>query len=527
MSIFSSKKKNLHDYLYPLIIIVFSFFINWNYSKFGVFPVDTFLHYDSAYKILNGEYPVRDYWVVSGIFVDFLQAIFFKLLGVNWHAYIAHSSLLNLILSISTFYFLIKLKLKKRSAFFYAISFSILAYTISGTPFLDLHATFFSLIAFYLIILALENPEKKLNWFLIVLFFYISFLSKQVPASYLILINIIIIFPYLLNNKFYKSIIVVLFSIIFFFLLTLLIFKIINVDFNHFYIQYFDYPRSIGLERFNIFNISLEFMFNKFKFILIPIFILSLIKLKKLLAGKIKFYSLEFTIFLIFFFFCACLIFHQQLTKNQIYIYFLIPLTFAFLHIEIEKFKFELKPISIYLIILLVSITTIKYHLRFNETRKFHELEKTDISKYVDSRLLHKSLNGHFWVSPSYIGNPKDELKTLMKVRKKINQKKKNIMLVTHYLFLDSITNKKINAPSRSHTLEGDSIPIYKNKYFKFYKNYFKNKIIKEQIEEVYFIKMEENISTEIFTNLIKKKCYSKFEDDIFTFFTVEIKCLN
>ena len=126
MSTFSVNKKNLLDYLYPIVIIIFSFAINWNFSKFGVFPVDTFLHYDSAYKILNGEYPIRDYWVVSGIFVDFLQALFFKLFGVNWYAYVAHSSFFNMIISISTFYFLIKLKLREKSAFFYTISFVIL-----------------------------------------------------------------------------------------------------------------------------------------------------------------------------------------------------------------------------------------------------------------------------------------------------------------------------------------------------------------------------------------------------------------
>ena len=89
--------------------------------------MDTFLQYDSAYKILNGEYPIRDYWVVSGIFVDILQSIFFKIFGVNWYAYIAHSSLLNSIICILTFYILIEFELKKHAAFFYAISFGLLA----------------------------------------------------------------------------------------------------------------------------------------------------------------------------------------------------------------------------------------------------------------------------------------------------------------------------------------------------------------------------------------------------------------
>ena len=67
---------------YLIFIGFFSFFVNYYYSNFGVFPIDTFLHYDSAYKILNNNYPIRDYWIVSGLFVDFFQAFFFKIFGV-------------------------------------------------------------------------------------------------------------------------------------------------------------------------------------------------------------------------------------------------------------------------------------------------------------------------------------------------------------------------------------------------------------------------------------------------------------
>ena len=526
MSTFSLAKKNIIDYLYPIIIIIFSFLINWNYSKHGVFPMDTFLQYDSAYKILNGEYPIRDYWVVSGIFVDILQSIFFRIFGVNWHAYIAHSSLLNSIICILTFYILIEFELKKHVAFFYAISFALLAYTISGTPFLDLHATFFSLIAIYLTFSAIKNPEKKLSWFLIVLFYYISFLSKQVPAAYLVIINILIILPYLLINKYFKSIAIIVFTTIFFVFLTLLILKITNTNYSLFSIQYLEYPRSIGSERYNNFNISIETTFNNYKFILAPLLILSYIKIKKIFNKKIIFYSIEFTIFLILLSFSLCLIFHQLLTKNQIYIYFLIPLNLAFLQIEFKKFNIKLKFFFTCLTMFLLFFSSAKYHVRFNETRKFHELENTDLSRYVDASTLDKSLKGNLWISSHYKGNPKNEIAMLKKIKKEIDKKPNEIMLITHYLFLDSMTAKKLNSPSRTHTLDGASIPTINNKYFDYYKNYFKSKIIKQNIEEVYFIK-DEKISTKVFTNIFSKNCYTRYEDDLFIFFLIDRKCLN
>jgi len=178
------------------------------------------------------------------------------------------------------------------------------------------------------------------------------------------------------------------------------------------------------------------------------------------------------------------------------------------------------------LIILLVLISTIKYHFRFNETRKFHELENTDISKHADPSLLHKSLKGNLWISHLHKGSPKIELDILGKIRAEINKKENKIMLITHYLFLDSIIKKKTNSPSRTYTFDGASVPMKKNKYFDYYKNFFRNKLLKEQINQVYFIKIE-NISTKMFTNYIEKKCYTESEDSIFVFFTIDIKCLD
>ena len=524
MSISSLNTKKYLNYLYPFIVVIFSFSINWNYAKFGVFPMDTFLHYDSSYRVLNGEIPIRDYWIVSGLFVDFLQAFFFQIFGINWYAYILHSSLLNLIISVLTFQILIKLKLENIFAFFYTISFSLLAYPISGTPFLDLHATFFSVIAFYLLILAFENPEKKIIWFLIVFFYYISFLSKQVPAAYLIIINSLIVVPYLLLNKLYKPIYILFFSIIFFLLFTLFFLNLLNINFNLFYTQYLDYPRNIGSGRIDAWSITMNSFFNKYKFILIPIMILFVIKLKNLFTGKLKFFSAEFIIFLIFFSLVSTLIFHQLLTKNQIYIYFLIPLSFALLHIEVKMLDIKKKSIFIYILLVLIFISTVKYHYRFNETRKFHELENVDISKYADAGTLHKSLKGNLWITPFYQGNAKDELIMLKKIKEKLNKTENNIMLITNYLFLDSIVKIKLNSPSRTHTLDGASIPIINDKHFEYYKFFFKDKIVKKKIDKIYFIK-EEKISTQIFTNLMDINCYSKFKDEEFIIFSINKEC--
>ena len=61
-----------NDKFLLFIIFLVSFLINKYYANLGAFPIDTFLHFDSGFRILNGEYPIKDFWIVSGIFVDYL-----------------------------------------------------------------------------------------------------------------------------------------------------------------------------------------------------------------------------------------------------------------------------------------------------------------------------------------------------------------------------------------------------------------------------------------------------------------------
>ena len=86
----SRKNKIILNYILVLILVFFSFAVNWNYAKYGIFPIDTFLHYDSGYRILKNEIPIRDFWIVSGFMVDFIQALFFKL----FHDFLPHRPLI-------------------------------------------------------------------------------------------------------------------------------------------------------------------------------------------------------------------------------------------------------------------------------------------------------------------------------------------------------------------------------------------------------------------------------------------------
>ena len=97
---------NINEKILIFFLILFSLLINQYYGNRGVFPVDSFAHFDSGFRVLLGEHPFKDYWVVSGPLLDYIQAIFFYFFGVNWQSYILHASFFNAILTLSTFFVL-------------------------------------------------------------------------------------------------------------------------------------------------------------------------------------------------------------------------------------------------------------------------------------------------------------------------------------------------------------------------------------------------------------------------------------
>ena len=78
MKHFSSKM----NYIAYAILAVFAFFINYFFSNIGVYPIDTFSFFDSGYLITKGYHPIKDFWVISGILVDYIQALFFLILEI-------------------------------------------------------------------------------------------------------------------------------------------------------------------------------------------------------------------------------------------------------------------------------------------------------------------------------------------------------------------------------------------------------------------------------------------------------------
>ncbi len=484
-----------------IFLSIFSFSITFYYGYLGILPIDSFLIYDAGYKLINGFHPFKDYWSITGPALDYIQFFFFKILGVNWFSYVMHSASINLLLTIIFFNFLLLLGLPKGNSFIYSLSISILAYPSVGTPFMDHHAVIFSLISVLFTILAFKT-DKSVYWFLIPIFVFISFLSKQIPSAYLsiILIIFIIIYKFILKPNSYKFLTNLIFGSLFSIFLFFLFFSINDISLSNFLTQYLFYPLDIGDNRASNVSLDLNTVFFEFKFIyfsLIPLILVSfhLIKNIKKFENKKDLMIITFVISSVLIF-----IYSQIMTKNQILIFFLIPFCLGISDYYLKKY-FDNKFLFWFVIFILI-FSTLKFHIRFNENKKFMELNGVDLNLAVDAKKINESFKGLKWISSEYPKKPMEEIKLINYAKEVILLDNTNKIIISDYQILPSMTGLETAAPNKWFDVL--SVPALDNKFFTSYKNFFLKNIIKQKIETIYLIG-----DKEIFLkNIFKKGCF-------------------
>ena len=487
-------------------LAIISCLLNFYVGSRGVFPIDTFIHFDQGFRILNGEHPVKDYWIVHGFLIDYLQAIFFWTFGIEWSSYLLHASIFNSIICVSFFVLLNRyLGLTIIESLCFSILIACLSYPISGTPFLDLHSSFFSMLGIFSIILAIIK-KKNFYYFVTSILFTAAFFSKQVPAFYIILTSSIFLFYYATTTKNINMLIYYFSGGIFSCLLILFILIINKINFYDFVFQVFIFPKSIGDTRYENYILNFKNIFLDFKFIYLFLFLYIGINLYNKKLKRINFLSDKIRILVLITLFTLSSIFHQVLTKNQIYIFFLIPLLSAFCLYSLNDMKSE-NVSRFKLVIIIFSIfLTYKYFMRFDIERKFHELNNTKIDNSVGFDTFDKKFKYLNWISPHY-KNPQEEIEMLKKMRELL---KDNNMLISEYNFFSFTTNKKLNGPSR--TYDNISYPLINSQYYDKYRSFLINKIKDNGINVIYILKnkkIDEVKLNHLIFDYIPKNCFN------------------
>ncbi len=497
------------------LIFLFGVLICHYTGNRGVFPLDSFGHYDTGYRILNGEHPFRDYWIVSGFFIDYVQSIIFYLLGTNWQVYLLNASILNGLTALLVYKLFNKLGLDFKLSFFYSICFAILAYPSSGTPFVDHHSALLSLVAIIFLILAFVKNEI-LYWSLVPVFLFFAFLSKQIPAAYILLAVIVLIVTHFFhqNKKDIIKILITLFLTSTFLVISLIIFfKLINVNIDSFFTQYIFYPSTIGEGRYKNINYDFKNVFLNFKFIYISLIFLGFVTFKTLKNNKHFFKSLYFKIFLINILLFLSLAQHVIFTKNQIFIFFLIPLVLGFAHNGLNNLNLNYNKILSFILIFLSLSTTLKYHNRFNIDRKFHELNNVLFSEAIKANELNKKFTGLKWITPDFKNNKniKSEINFLKKFQEILSIDETNKIVLTNFSFFSVTTDSNVGGYSRWYPGDNSAFPTKENKFFIDYKNLIVSIIKKKKIQTIYILP---DIEEKNLVDYVDPKCFSRQELD-------------
>ena len=501
--------QNLKKKIFLLILFIFSILFNQYYGYIGLLPLDSFLIFNSGYDVLNGYFPFKDYWTITGPLLDIIQAFFFKILGVSWFSYVLHASLFNFIIAFGIFHTLNKFGLNINYCLYYSLLTSCLAYPIAGTPFMDHHSMIFSLIGLFSFILAIKT-ENKLYWFFLPIFLGFAFLSKQTPAAYVgLIIGTLLLIHFFLNFNL-KNIFIFFLGIISFLILFFLFFIINEIELTSFIEQYILFPQSLGSSRLELL-LPLEFnrIVLRFKLIHLSLLLLVVIIVKKTFADYNYIKKNEFLILLSIVTVSFSFILHQLMTLNAKFIFFIIPILVGFSHIYFEKY-FNNKKYILYALIFLVTSSTIYYQFSYNNNRRFMDLREVDVSKALDASTLDKKLNKLKWITKLYPKDPKREISELKKAIEIIKNDNRKKIIVTDYQFISVILEIYDFSPNKFWH-KGVGYPNKGDKYFNLYKEFFIKKLKDNKIEILYSVKplyFESNF----LNNIVNEKCIKKDE---------------
>ena len=248
---------------------------------------------------------------------------------------------------------------------------------------------------------------------------------------------------------------------------------------------------------------------DHFKFIYIALIPLFFVNFKKILFEKNYYENKNFYYFLILVLFTFSLILHQLLTRNQTFIFFLIPILFAFSHINLNLSKSNLRNLAPLILILICLFAAIKYHIRFNENRKFHELNYVNFKSSSYGKEIDKRFLGLKWITPEYKDRSNEEIALINQIKSHLSSDNRTKMLWTNYPLFSSILNEKLFSPSRWHIFDGTDYPQKGNKYFINYRNLLINLIKNNNIAVIYTIYPVE--SSLIYTYL-DKNCFTEIK---------------
>ncbi len=173
-------------------VAVFAFQITYLAGERGFFAFDQSIVFDGGYRIVSGQIPFKDFVIPFGPMVFWLQGAFFKLLGINYGAYIFGAAAVNTVMTLGV-YALLRMLFppNKLPAYLGALLTAVWFYAPFGTPWPEQTAFFFSFIALFLVLIEIYNPRISSRGRVLLnltagLAAFASFISKQNAGAFFV-----------------------------------------------------------------------------------------------------------------------------------------------------------------------------------------------------------------------------------------------------------------------------------------------------------------------------------------------------
>lgn len=180
-------------------LLAFAYWFNTISGERGFFPFDQSIVFDGAYRVLQGQIPFKDFALPVGPVTFWQQALFFKLLGVNYTAYISGASMINAAYTLVVALIMCMLfPDQKLLAYIAGLLTAIWFYPPFGTPWMEQTSFFYSGLGLLLLLTGLlkEDLHPRISLTLIAAsgsFGFLSFMCKQNTGGFYLLIYVITI----------------------------------------------------------------------------------------------------------------------------------------------------------------------------------------------------------------------------------------------------------------------------------------------------------------------------------------------
>ena len=79
---FLKKEKLIKEASVILVLLIYAYLVNWYSGNIGIIPIDSFGFLDTGYSIIKGHLPIRDFWIFTGLLVDYMGAAFIYFLEI-------------------------------------------------------------------------------------------------------------------------------------------------------------------------------------------------------------------------------------------------------------------------------------------------------------------------------------------------------------------------------------------------------------------------------------------------------------